>query len=136
MSHRILQGKGLIRTVGANDEVIDTTFTDREGNETLERYYHVTEKEAADIEDFENLESRKVWVHRTDSVTTFVCKEPEDSAGLSVEYQVLNTIKMLGTGVHVVAADTTGVVAAAAGDAADAVAAVVIERCYWVQQTC
>ena len=66
MSHRILQGEDLKRTVGANDEVIDTTFTDREGNETTERYYNVTEREAADIKDFESFETRKVWVHRTD----------------------------------------------------------------------
>ena len=99
MSHRILQGEDLKRTVGANDEVIDTTFTDREGNETTERYYNVTEREAADIKDFESLETRKVWVHRTDDVTTFVCNEPEDLKGLSVEYQVLNIIRVLGTGV-------------------------------------
>ena len=34
MSHRILQGEDLKQTIGANDEVIDTTSTDKEGNET------------------------------------------------------------------------------------------------------
>ena len=49
-------------------------------------------KEAADIEDFESFESRKVWAFKTDAVTTFVCNEPEYLGGLAVvEYQVLST---------------------------------------------